>query len=197
MGASGNAAVNAGGVGVRVLINTGGVLSITNGGLTLTNSAALVVSNGGVFTASGTLMVGAGSGNGTTDKVGIVTNKSGIISVAGVRISPNNGNANSRVVINGGTNDLGDIVIQRSNLTTWAVPGAEGLLIYGGLVRFTSLDVGGTGADATATLLVANGAVTNNGAFTIRQKTAARPSRFMQTGGYFVSTNNGGLHFRG
>ncbi len=71
VGASGNAAVNAGGVGVRVLVNTGGVLSITNGGLTLTNSAALVVSNGGVFTASGTLMVGAGSGNGTTDKVGI------------------------------------------------------------------------------------------------------------------------------
>ena len=55
-------------------------------------------------------------------------------------ISPNNGNANSRVVINGGTHDLGDIVIQRSNLTTWAVPGAEGLLIYGGLVRFTSLE---------------------------------------------------------
>ena len=197
VGASGNAAVNAGGVGVRVLINTGGVLSITNGGLTLTNSAALVVSNGGVFTASGTLMVGAGSGNGTTDKVGIVTNNSGIISVAGVRISPNNGNANSRVVINGGTNDLGDIVIQRSNLTTWAVPGAEGLLIYGGVVRVNSVDVGSTGADATATMLVANGAVTNAGAFTIRQKTAARPSRFMQTGGYFVSTNNDGIHLRG
>ncbi len=60
--------------------------------------------------------------------------------MAGVSISPNNGNANSRVVINGGTHDLGDIVIQRSNLTTWAVPGAEGLLIYGGLVRFTSLE---------------------------------------------------------
>ena len=203
VGASGNTAVTlwgAGGTGgggsTKLLVNSNGVLSITNGGLTLTNAASLVVNTGGVFTASGILSVGANSGN-NPGRDGFFTNNSGTVKVGGLRISPSDGNANSRAVINGGTNDFGDVIIQRSNLGSFGAPGVEGLLIYGGLVRMTSLDVGGTGGDSFLTMLIADGTVTNTGAFTMRQKTAARASRFLQTGGLFVSTASGGVHFRG
>src|ERR1035437_2012322 len=42
-----------------------------------------------------------------------------------------------------------------------------------------------------------NGIVTNSGAFTINMTSASRASRFLQTGGLFVSTDAGGVHLRG
>jgi autotransporter-associated beta strand protein len=93
----------------------------------------------------------------------------------------------------GGTNDLGAVTVQRSPSASGGfnnVPlGSEGLVVSNGLVRMTSLDVGGNGGNSWLTTLIAGGDVTNSGAMTVRGLTAGRASRFFQTGGFFESMN--------
>ena len=196
VGGSGSLAVMVNSNSARLFVNSGGLLSLTNGGLVLSNAASLTVNAGGTFIASGILSVGSLSGGNNPLKDGFFTNNSGMVSVGGLRIAPNGQNANCRAVINGGTNDLGDVIVSRSNLNPYGTPGPEGLLIYNGLVRMKSLDVGGASGNSYLTTLVAGGIVTNTGNFVIRQGSANRGSRFLQTGGLFVSSGTN-IHLRG
>ena len=177
-------------------VNDGGAMTLSAGGITSSNVAPLIVNPGGVLTVAGTVTMGAGSGNGG-DKAGVATNYGGTITAGGVTISPNNQNANCRFVILGGTNDLGDVVVQRSNLNPFGAPGPEGFLIYGGLVRMNSLDVGGNSGNSYLTAYVQDGVVTNSGSFTVRQITGGRASRFLQAGGLVVSEDPNGVLLRG
>lgn len=74
--------------------------------------------------------------------------------------------------------------------------GSEGLLIFDGLVRATSVDVGGTG-NSFLTMLMAGGALATTGDFTVRQVTASRASRFLQTGGLVVNEGPNPVMLRG
>ncbi len=182
------------GTTARLWVNNGGVVTLPNGGLSLSNGAAMTVAAGGSVSIQGSLLLGRNANN----NVGFVTNNGGTISAAATSVNPNNNSFTSLFVINGGVNNLGDVLIKRSSAGAGAPGlGTEGMVVNGGQVQMTSLDMGGTDGNSWLTLWQTDGVVTNTGDFVIRQNTASRASRFMQTGGLFVSEGESGVNLRG
>ncbi|MCX7721938.1 MAG: hypothetical protein N2379_02615, partial [Verrucomicrobiae bacterium] len=196
---SSNLMIRAGG-GNRLFINSGGVMDVT-GNFIFTSNASVTINPGGVLNVGGELMVGSGitppgyTGGGTAGASGWMTNNGGTIRASATTINRANSSASSLLLINGGTNDLGAVTIRRS-VAGGTAPGlgTEGLVISNGLVRMTSLDLGGPNGNSWLTLLLVDGTVTNTGDFIVRQITPGRASRFVQTGGLFVSTGSGGVN---
>ena len=190
-----NVAESGPGTGAKMYVGSGGVVNVS-GAVVLTSNAWITVASGGSLTASGALNLGVTS-SATLGSVGIVTNNGGTINVASTGINPGNGSLSSSTatsgnclfVINGGTNNLGSVVVKRSTSTGSPVVGREGLAIFGGQVTMSGLDVGGGNANSSCSALVAGGAVTNNGSVFVNQGSSGRVSRLLQTGGLFVVTN--------
>ena len=189
-----NVAESGPGTGAKMYVGSGGVVNVS-GAVVLTSNAWITVASGGSLTASGALNLGVTS-SATLGSVGIVTNNGGTINVASTGINPGNGSlsgstatsGNCLFVINGGTNNLGSVVIKRSTSTGTPAIGRDGLAIYGGQVTMSGLDVGNNSANSSCSALVAGGIVTNNGSVFVAQLNN-RVSRFLQTGGLFVVTN--------
>ena len=172
----------------RFYVNSGGAAAVTTGNLTFTTGAGGAVAAGGSLSVAGLLNVGS-SGAGNT---GFMTNNGGFLSAATTRINPNNLSSTCRLIINGGTNNLGNVSIWRSSSSSYEALGTEGLVIKDGLVRMTSLSVGSASANSHLTMWVSGGIVTNTGTFIVEQVSSTRGSRFLQTGGLFVSTDPSG-----
>ncbi|HSV28422.1 MAG TPA: autotransporter-associated beta strand repeat-containing protein, partial [Candidatus Omnitrophota bacterium] len=180
------------GGGGLLTVNSGGVLAIT-GALGICSNNAVTIQPGASLTASAAVHIGSNPfgvvGGATIGAFGRMTNNGGVITTATTTFNPNNqslaaGN-HALLVINGGVNNLGSVDIHRSGGTAQAALGTEGLMIYGGLVNMTSLRLGNNNF---ASMLVSPGAiVTNTGNGTIRNTTAGRPSRLLQTGGLYVT----------
>jgi len=147
---------------------------------------------GSSLTMSGSLLLA----NNAAGSTGFLTNNGGALSASATSINPNNVSFSSLLLINGGTNDLGNVSIFRSvaGSSAFSALGSEGLLISNGIVRMTSLNVGNATASSFLTMLVASGAVTNTGDMVVRQFSGSRTSRFLQTGGTFVSSGANGVH---
>ena len=171
----------------QLLVNTGGVANVA-GGISLLTGAVVSVTPGSSLTASGTLSLGSGSTAATA--FGLATNFGGTLTVGGVSFNAGNASITSsaRLVIAGGINSLGAVNIQRSPGGDNAPPalGTDGLIISNGLVKMTSIALGN---NAHGIIYQVNGIVTNSGTFTLQNATAARPARFLQTGGLFVTTD--------
>jgi autotransporter-associated beta strand protein len=192
---AGDGVIGFSGSASRLAINAGGAVSLTAGGLTLSNAAGLSLASGGSLTVAGNLLLGR-NGTGNT---GFATNDGGFISAAATSVNPNNNSSTSRLVINGGTNNLGNVVVKRSGAGSggFSALGSEGLIISNGIVNMTSLDLGGTDGNSFLTMFLANGAVTNTGDMIVRQVSGGRSSRFLQTGGWFVCSGANGVNLRG
>lgn len=176
----------------RLYVNSGGAAAVTAGNLTFTTAGGGAVAAGGSLSVASQLNLGA-SGSGNT---GFFTNNGGALSAATTRINPNNISSSCRLIINGGTNDLGNVSITRSASSSFEALGNEGLVISNGVVRTTSLDVG-TSGNSYLTMFLRDGAVTNTGDMIVRQGTAGRASRFLQVGGTLVSSGANGVNLRG
>jgi len=180
------------GGGAKLFVNNGGVVNVT-GTFGICSNATLSLATGSTVTISGGLNIGSnptgGTGTATLGAYGSATNNGGTLSAGSTTFNPNNqslasGN-HALLTINSGVNNLGNVDIHRSGGTSQAALGSEGLIINGGLVNMTSLRLGDNNFGS---MLVGPGAiVTNNGAGTFRNTTAARPSRLLQTGGLFVT----------
>lgn len=190
----GDGVVNAVGSAARLFFNAGAVVNIPSGGLSLSNAASLTVAPGASVNI-GTFFLLGRNGTGNT---GLATNDGGTITAANTSVNPNNNSSTSLLLIRGGTNDLGNVVVKRSAAAAPAPGlGTEGLVISNGLVRMTSLDLGGSDGNSWLTMLQTGGTVTNSGDFIMRQVTASRASRFVQLGGRFVQNGPNAINLRG
>jgi autotransporter-associated beta strand protein len=182
-------------IGAQLNVNNGGAMNVA-GNLALCSNSVVIVNSGGSLTASGQLIVGSGptgSGSGTVGSYGAVTNNGGNLNVGSTAINGTgfaltSSSKNCLLVINGGTNNLGNVTIKRNNTGSFGALGSDGLAIYNGIVTMNGVDVG-NGSASHLSMLIAGGVVTNNGSVLINQGTSARGSRLNQTGGLFVVTN--------
>jgi fibronectin-binding autotransporter adhesin len=183
-----------GGTG-KLYVNSGGIVNVT-GNIGMMSNSVINMAAGSSVTLSGTLYIGSGatggSGTGTANSLASMTNNSGILSAAGVSLnaangSVGNGSANL-FVINGGTNNLGNVYVGRASGSTQVAQGREGLVINGGIVNMTSMAVG---QNAWGAMIINSGTITNtgNGRMWMRD-TAGRPSRMYQLGGLYVTAGN-------
>jgi autotransporter-associated beta strand protein len=175
--------------------NAGTVINVSGNFGFLSNSV-VTLSGGATLTVQGSLLIGSGIGGGASSgnsgSIGFMTNSGGFLSASATSVNPADAAETSLFVISGGTNNLGITAVKRSSTTTsYATLGTEGLIIYGGLVITTNLNVGGlnngTAGNSSLTMLIAGGVVTNfgTGAY-VNGGTAGRASRLLQTGGLFV-----------
>jgi fibronectin-binding autotransporter adhesin len=188
---SGQIFLNKAGGRAQLLINSGGALNVS-GVLGLCSNSVVTIAAGSSLTVGGTFAIGCNVTNGGTSSYtpgsfGVVTNNGGTINSAATTI--NSGNAteagNPLFVINGGVNNLGNVNIGRPSGSTQNALGTDGFIIYGGSVNMSSLIVGNNN---WTTMLVSPGSiVTNAGSLILRNATAARPARILQTGGFFVT----------
>jgi autotransporter-associated beta strand protein len=187
---SNGVAVTVSGSAAKLFVNNGGALNATNGGLTFTAASGGTLSVGASIALKGTLNLGT-SGTGNT---GFMTNNGGTLSVNALTVNPNNNASSSLCLINGGTNNLGNVSILRSTSgsSAFSTFGTEGFFINGGLVNINNLNVGNATANSSLTMAVAGGIVTNTGTFTVTLANN-RSVRFLQTGGLFVSTGAGAV----
>ncbi len=186
------AELNPGGTG-KFFINNGGVVSVT-GNFGVTSNSAVALAVGGSLTVGGNMIIGSGSTGGTSggnaSSSALMTNFGGALTAASTSLNPGNGSISSgcRLVIAGGTNNLGNFAMQRGVGAANAplALGQDGLVISNGFVNTTSISVGN---NAHGILYLVNGTVTNSGAFTLKNGTVSRPARFLQTGGLFVNAD--------
>ena len=184
--------------GDKLYVNAGGVMNVT-GNLALCSNAVANVTTGGALNISGALYIGSGATGGTSgggaSSFATVTNSGGLLTAAATSLNIGNGSVSTSplLVISGGTNNLGNVSIKRSNAGSggYGTLGSEGLMIYGGLVNMTNLNVGGGNANSFLTTLISGGTVTNYGSVSINQGSASRGSRLLQTGGLFVVPDPG------
>jgi fibronectin-binding autotransporter adhesin len=171
--------------GDKIFINNGGVVT-TTGNFTLSTNAAVTMTAGSSVTINGTLGISFGVSTHASGTAAF-TNSGGMLIAKTTAINNNQGTENALLVISGGTNNLGNTVIGRSASSSFATPGTEGLVVYGGQVITTNLNVGNNGSGVSyLTAYIAGGTVTNFGNVYISQGTAGRGSRVLQTGGLFV-----------
>ena len=186
---SGIAMLNPGGTG-KIYVGGNGVANVA-GNLAFCSNSLVSLSAGGTLKIGGALLVGCGatggSSGGTPGSYATMTNNGGTLTAASTGLNPGNGSVTTSalLVINGGTNNLGTVTIKRSNAGSggFSSLGTEGLMIYGGSVTMTNLNVGGPGGNSFLSALIAGGNVTNIGNVSINQGTSGRGSRLLQTGG--------------
>src|ERR1035438_2558113 len=190
---SNGTAITVSGGSARLFVNNNGVMSATNGGMTFTAAGAGAVFPGGSLTVQGALRMGS-SGSGNT---GFMTNNGGNLFATSASINPNNISSSCLLLINGGSNSLGNVTIFRSSSgsASFTALGSEGLVISNGLVNLTGVTVGPPGANSSLTMQVAGGIVTNTGNFIVGQVNGAnsRPARYIQHGGLVVSMISDGI----
>ena len=101
-----------------------------------------------------------------------------ILTLTSTSLNPGNGSIamSARLIIKGGTNNLGTYAAQRSPGGNNAAPalGTDGLVVSNGFVNATSMSVGN---NAHGIIFVAGGIITNGGTLTIKNATATRPAR--------------------
>jgi rhamnogalacturonan endolyase len=208
---TGVAMLNPGGTG-KLYVNSGGMVNVA-GNFGFCSNSMVALSAGGVLTISGSLWIGCGPTSGasgaTPGSYGVMTNSGGQLTAASTSLNPGNGSVSSGsalLVITGGANNLGTVAIKRSSGTAaFNTLGTEGLVIHGGTVTMTNLNVGGAGGNSYLTAWIDGGIVTNVGNVSLNQVTSGRGSRLLQTGGLFVvpdpgiinpnGTVAGALHF--
>ena len=184
LGGSGGTAGLVSGSGSRILIN-GGQLNVTNGGLTMNSSGSAALAAGATLNVHNTLRVGST----TASSPGFFTNNGGLLVAGGTTVDGVPSGSSSAMIINGGTNNLGNVTVLRSHSSSgFPTLGAEGLVINNGLVTMSSLNVGDQTAGSYLTFDLTGGIVTNTGDLIVRQISSGRSSRFLQSGGLFVCT---------
>jgi autotransporter-associated beta strand protein len=178
----------------RLLINTGAVVNVS-GNLALCSNSIVSVSVGSTLAIGGTLIIGSDTtggtaGTGTPNAYGSFTNFGGAFTAAAVNLNPRNQSVSTscRLVIAGGTNNLGAVTAARSpgGANTPPALGSDGIVISNGVVYTTSVSVGN---NDDGIFYQVGGIVTNTGTFTLKNSTAQRPARFLQTSGLFVTTD--------
>lgn len=174
--------------GDKLFVNNGGTVAV-NGNVTMGTNANLTLAAGGSLTV-GALTVAASTSS-HAGGTSVMTNNGGIYNATSTTINNNGGTATGLVVINGGTNNLGNTFVGRCSAGSggFSTLGNEGLIIYNGLVTMTNLNVG-NGQSGFLSSLIAGGFVTNVGTVTINQGTT-RASRLLQKGGLFVVPDPG------
>ncbi len=201
--------------GGSLVINSGGLMLITNAGDWRVNSNHTVVVEGGALIVTnnpvGTLTFGP-SGNQSTANAAGFTNNGGTVVfdqpvqlrgrysrfimnggtldlLAGGGVFESSNDQERPWLINGGTANLGDFSITRTT-------GGGGLVISNGVVTVSSLRIGTTAAAAYTT--VYGGVLTNTGAFTVCDRNNGATSKdrrifFRLRGGMVVSTDPAGI----
>lgn len=193
--ASGIALVNPSG-GDKIFINNGGVVTVA-GNFTLSTNASVTMTAGSSVTVNGALDVSFGTSSHASGTASF-TNSGGILMANATAVNNNQGTENALLVISGGNNNLGNTVIGRSASSSFAALGTEGLVVYGGTVATTNLNVGNNGSGVSyLSGLITGGTVTNNGNVLIFQGTGGRGSRLLQTGGTFVIPDPGIIYAGG
>ena len=183
--------LNPGGTG-KVSVNAGGGVNVAGNFAFCSNSIATLAA-GSAVNIAGSLLIGCGATGGTTGSTpgsyGTMTNDGGDLAALSTSLNPGNGSVSKSalLVINGGNNNLGNVIIKRSSGTAnFTATGTDGLAIYSGTVTMSNLNVGGPGGNSYLSALIAGGVVTNFGNVSINQLTSGRGSRLLQTGGLFV-----------
>jgi autotransporter-associated beta strand protein len=173
----------------KLYINSGATVAVS-GTLSMGTNATTVMSAGSTLTAS-SLYVDYGTSTKAGANLSSFTNLGGILTLNNTRINSGTGTGSGLMVINGGTNNLGNTSVGRNNAGSFSTLGTEGLVIYGGLVTTSNLNVGNWTGNSYLSMYVAGGVVTNYGNMIINQGTATRASRFVQSGGLFVVPDPG------
>ena len=167
----------------------GGAISVS-GNLAFCSNSAVSLSANSSLAVGGSLLVGCGTNGGTSGagSIGFMTNNGANLSAATTTINPPNASQTSLLIINGGTNSLGNVSVKRCSAGSggFNTLGTEGLVISNGIVNMNSLNVGGSGGNSFLTTLIVGGFVTNSGNVSVNQGTSGRASRLLQTGGFFV-----------
>lgn len=184
--------INPGGTG-KFFINSGAVMRVTNT-FGVSSNSFVSMAAGSSLTVGGSLIVGSGNTGGTSGATAgssaLMTNFGGALTASSTSLNPGNGSISAacRLVIAGGTNNLGAFSMQRGVGAANAplALGQDGLVISNGFVNTTSISVGN---NAHGIMYLVNGTVTNSGAFTLKNSTVSRPARFLQTGGLFVNAD--------
>src|SRR5262245_45605332 len=146
--------------GARLFINNGGVVSVPNGGLNILGNLGSVIMNpGSSLSVQGALNVGVAT-------TATFTNNGGNLSAGSTSVNANNASAGTSclMIIAGGVNDLGNVLVRRAIPSSQPALGTEGLVISNGLVRMTAFQTTG---NSFVSVLVTGGIVTNTGEFTV------------------------------
>ena len=183
--------LNRAGGGAALFVNKGGVMNVT-GNLGFCSNSVVSIGAGSSVTITGNLYIGSGltggSGGATVGAFGSLTNNGGALTATSTVLNPANQSIGTscRLIINGGTNNLGAYSAQRSPGGASAPPalGTDSLVISNGFVNTTSISVGN---NARGIMYLVGGTVTNTGNLTIKNSTSTRPARFLQRGGLFVT----------
>jgi len=170
------------------VVNISGNLGLCSNGLASMAVGSSVTISGGLNIGSD--LAGGNSGTATASSFGSFTNWGGTLSAGSTSLNPRNASiaTSCRLIIAGGTNNLGAVTIQRAPGGNSAPPalGTDGLVISNGVVNMAGISLGN---NAHGVIYLTGGFVTNKGTFAIQNTTATRPARFVQTGGVFVNTN--------
>lgn len=177
--------------GDKVFINSGGIVSV-GGNFTLSTNAAVTMAAGSTLTVNGAVDVSFGASSHAAGTV-TFTNNGGAYTALSTVINNNQGTASGLMVINGGTNSLGNTSIGRSSSgATFGNLGTEGLVVYNGFVTTTNLNVGNNGQGVSSlSAWIDGGVVTNQGNVFINGDTGGRGARFIQSSGLFVVPDPG------
>jgi autotransporter-associated beta strand protein len=164
-------------------------VNITNNGSVVTSYGAFALgTNGQATVANGASLTAFSLGvafGGTSHTAGTstFTNSGGFVNVNSTSISGAGNTGTGRLIISGGTNNLGKTSVGRYASASASTLGTEGLAIYGGQVTMTNLSVS---AGSYGTAYIDGGTVTNYGNVTINGTTAGRYLRVIQSAGLFV-----------
>jgi len=185
-------------IGSRLFINSGGVL--TAGNILMCSNAQMAMFPGSTVTIT-RLDLGCDDSGSSAAASGPIhgfagfTNNGGILNIGSTFLNAGNQSigANTiglvpKLMILGGTNNLGALTINRLQGGASASPvyGVDGLTVSNGVVTTTRILLGN---NAHGLLLMVGGTFTNAGAFTVRNNTSTRPARFVQLGGFFSSAS--------
>lgn len=201
--------------GGSLIINSGGVMLITNAGDWRVNSNHTVAVEGGALIVTnnpgGTLTFGPNGNQSTANAAGFTNNAGTVIFgqpfqlrgrysrfimnggkldlLAGGGIAESSNDQERPWLINGGTANLGDFSITRTT-------GGGGLLLSNGVVTTTRLRIGTSASRAYATIY--GGALTNTGPFLVSDRSNGATSsdrriRLLIRGGAVVSTDPSGI----
>ena len=175
----------------KLFVNNGGVVNVT-GNLGFTSNSVVTLAAGSSVNITGSLFIGSGvlggSGSGTVGSIGFMTNNGATLNALATSLNAPNASvsASCLFVINGGTNNLGNVTINRGSGGNNAPPtvGTDGLVINNGVVVTTNILYN---SNSHMTMDMTGGIVTNFGSFLVKMPTSQRTARFIQSGGLFVN----------
>ena len=175
----------------RLFLNNGGVVNVA-GNYGFTSNNVVTLAAGGILNITGSLFIGSGvlggSGSGTVGSTGFMTNNGATLNALATSLNAPNASVSSSClfVINGGTNNLGNVTINRGSGGNNAPPtlGTDGLVVNSGVTVITNIVFN---SNSHMTIDQTGGSVTNLGSFLMKQPTTQRTARFIQSGGLYVN----------